>query len=153
DGPTVLEALDRFSPTPALSALALRLPVQAVYKFDDRRILAGRIETGQVAVGDDIVLAPGGKLARVHSIEAWPPLPETPAHRFAQAGQSIGITLDRELFVDRGHLISLQKNAAATCRALRARIFWLHQTPLRVGARLLARIGTAESIGVIRAVD
>src|SRR6202140_5456237 len=45
-GPTVLEALDAFSPARQADELALRLPVQAVYKFDDRRIVAGRIETG-----------------------------------------------------------------------------------------------------------
>ena len=38
--------------------LALRLPVQAIYKFDDRRIVAGRIETGRIAVGDEIVIMP-----------------------------------------------------------------------------------------------
>ena len=152
DGPTVLEALDSFSSTSSLPELALRLPVQAVYKFDDRRIIAGRIETGRIAVGDEIVVAPGGKLARVSSIEAWPALSETPV-RSAAAGQSIGITLDRELFVDRGHLISLQSSPAETCRMLRARIFWLHHSPLQVGARVLVRIGTAETNGVVRVID
>src|SRR6516164_7605623 len=45
-GPTVVEALDRFLPAQPATALPLRLPVQAVYKFDDRRIAAGRIESG-----------------------------------------------------------------------------------------------------------
>ena len=71
-GPTVIEALDRFAPAEPASALPLRLPVQAVYKFDDRRIIAGRIESGSLAVGDEIVVAPSGKRARVRSIEAWP---------------------------------------------------------------------------------
>src|SRR6516164_4428455 len=46
NGPTVVEALDRFLPAQPATALPLRLPVQAVYKFDDRRIAAGRIESG-----------------------------------------------------------------------------------------------------------
>ena len=71
-GPTVIEALDRFAPAEPASALPLRLPVQAVYKFDDRRIIAGRVESGSLAVGDEIVVAPSGKRARVRSIEAWP---------------------------------------------------------------------------------
>ncbi len=45
-GPTVIEALDQFAPAQPATALPLRLPVQAVYKFDDRRIVAGRIESG-----------------------------------------------------------------------------------------------------------
>src|SRR5262249_15123987 len=48
-GPTVLEALDAFEPTRPLPELPLRLPVQAVYKFDDRRIVAGRVETGRIS--------------------------------------------------------------------------------------------------------
>ena len=46
-GPTVVEALDALEPARPLEQLALRLPVQAIYKFDDRRIVAGRIESGQ----------------------------------------------------------------------------------------------------------
>jgi bifunctional enzyme CysN/CysC len=55
-GPTLLESLDKFEKAPAKTNRALRMPVQAVYKFtrqgDDRRIIAGRIESGQVKVGD-----------------------------------------------------------------------------------------------------
>src|SRR6201999_1300291 len=71
-GPTVIEALDRFAPAEPASALPLRLPAQAGYKFDARRITAGRIESGSLAVGDEIVVAPSGKRARVRSVEAWP---------------------------------------------------------------------------------
>jgi len=92
--------------------------VQAVYKFDDRRIVAGRIETGRIAVGDEIVVMPSGKTARVRSIESWP-VPE-PAHapRAAGAGQSIGITLDSEIFLDRGDVVStaaVRPKAAQHC--------------------------------------
>ncbi|MGY4423104.1 sulfate adenylyltransferase subunit 1 (EFTu-like GTPase family) [Bradyrhizobium sp. JR6.1] len=41
NGPTVVEALDALEPAPPLAELPLRLPVQAIYKFDDRRIVAG----------------------------------------------------------------------------------------------------------------
>src|SRR5262249_20522911 len=54
DGPNVVEALDEFAPARPATALPLRLPVQAVYKFDERRIIAGRIESGRIAVGDEI---------------------------------------------------------------------------------------------------
>src|ERR1700674_1861197 len=57
-GPTVLEALDTFTPARAADELALRMPIQAIYKFDDRRILAGRIETGRIAVGHAVVVMP-----------------------------------------------------------------------------------------------
>jgi thioredoxin-dependent adenylylsulfate APS reductase len=152
DGPTVLEALDAFSPALKPSDLALRMPVQAVYKFDDRRIIAGRVESGRVAVDDDIVIMPVGKRARVQSIEAWPMLDNAHAPRVATAGQSVGITLDREIFVERGNVISTAASPAVAAKRLRARVFWLHQRPLAVGGRIVARIGTAETNGVITAI-
>ena len=63
-GPSVLEALDAFSPAPKPHDLALRMPVQAIYKFDDRRIVAGRVESGRIGVGDDILIMPAAKPAR-----------------------------------------------------------------------------------------
>ena len=152
-GPTVLAALDAFAPALPPSDLALRLPVQAVYKFDDRRIVAGRIESGRIAVGDEIVIVPAGKRARVKSIEAWP-VPDRPtAPRAASAGQSVGITLDREIFLDRGDVIAAAAHPAASGKRLRARVFWLNPRPLAVGGEIIARIGTAESRGVVTAIE
>jgi sulfate adenylyltransferase large subunit/thioredoxin-dependent adenylylsulfate APS reductase len=152
-GPTVLEALDAFSPARTARELALRFPIQAIYKFDDRRILAGRVETGRIAVGDDIVIMPGQKTARVKSIEAWPVPHDAEVPREATAGQSIGITLDRELFVERGNIASTPARPVSAGRRLRARVFWLHQTSLETGARIVVRLGTAESAGTIRAIE
>src|ERR1700744_573723 len=75
DGPTVVEALDALEPARPLEQLALRLPVQAIYKFDDRRIVAGRIESGNLSSGDEIVIMPAGKIAKIKSIESWPTTP------------------------------------------------------------------------------
>jgi thioredoxin-dependent adenylylsulfate APS reductase len=152
-GSTVLEALDQFVPAPPPQNLSLRLPVQAVYKFDERRIIAGRIETGEIAVGDEIAIMPGNKRAVVKSIEEWPVPNDSRVPLNAGAGQSVGITLDRELFVERGHIISLATSPAAAERNLRVRVFWLHQTPLAVGTKLVVRIGTAESRGVVSAIE
>src|SRR6266705_2817033 len=151
NGPTVVEALDALEPARPLEALALRLPVQAVYKFDDRRIVAGRIETGRLAAGDEIVVMPSGKAARIRSIETWPA--STPANpQGAGAGQSVGLTLDRDIFLERGEIIAAAAMRPKAARRLRARVFWLGRTPLAVGARLTVRIGTAEARGTIAAI-
>jgi thioredoxin-dependent adenylylsulfate APS reductase len=151
-GPTVLEALDAFSPARKPADLALRMPVQAIYKFDDRRIIAGRVESGRIAVDDEIVIMPGGKHARVQSIEAWPALDNTYGPRAATAGQSVGITLDRELFLERGNVISAVASPAISGKRLLARVFWLHPRPLAVGGHIVARIGTGETGGVVTAI-
>ena len=77
NGPTVVEALDALEPARPLEQLALRLPVQAIYKFDDRRIVAGRIESGSLGAGDEIVIMPAGKIAKIRTVEGWPVTPVT----------------------------------------------------------------------------
>jgi bifunctional enzyme CysN/CysC len=71
EGPTLLGALDALAPTPDRSNRPLRFPVQDVYKFDERRIVAGRIETGRLRVGDRLLFQPGDRTARIASIESW----------------------------------------------------------------------------------
>jgi bifunctional enzyme CysN/CysC len=150
-GPTVVETLDGFAPGRQAEELALRLPVQAVYKFDDRRIIAGRIETGRIAVGEEIVVMPAGRTAHVRSIESWP-VPAQAPHT-AGAGQSVGITLDSEIFLDRGDVVSTAAVRPKAVQRLRARVFWLNEAPLAVGATLNVRIGTAETRGTIAAIE
>src|SRR5207253_6563704 len=87
-GPTVVEALDALEPAQPAEALPLRLPVQAIYKFDDRRIVAGRIESGSLSAGDEIVIMPAGKIPKIKSVESWPLTPATGSHG---AGRSVGI--------------------------------------------------------------
>jgi bifunctional enzyme CysN/CysC len=149
-GPTVVEAIDALTPARALDELALRLPVQAIYKFDDRRIVAGRVESGHIGTGDEIVIMPTGKVAKVKSVESWP---QTPVTVRQGAGRSVGITLDRELFLERGDIIAHVKAAPRDTRRLRARIFWLHDAPLKPGASVLVRLGTMETRASIVAID
>lgn len=149
-GPTVVGALDTLTPARALTELPLRLPVQAIYKFDDRRIVAGRIESGHLAAGDEIVIMPAGKIAKIKSVESWP---STPVAGRQTAGRSVGITLDRELFLERGDIIGHADTAPRDTRRLRARIFWLHDTPLKAGASILVRLGTMETRATIVAIE
>jgi len=149
-GPTVVEAIDALEPARPLEQLALRLPVQAIYKFDDRRIMAGRIESGSLSAGDEIVIMPAGKIARVKSVEGWP---ATPVRGAQTAGRSVGITLDRELFLERGDVISHVGSSPRDTRRLRARIFWLHDKELTKGAQILARLGTREGRATVVAIE
>ena len=149
-GPTVVEALDALEPARPLEQLALRLPVQAIYKFDDRRIVAGRIESGHLSAGDEIVIMPAGKIAKIKTVESWPVTPLNGSHG---AGRSVGITLDRELFIERGDFIAHVGAAPRDTRRVRARIFWLHDKPLSKGDQILIRLGTRESRASVVAIE
>jgi len=149
-GPTVVDALDALEPARRLETLALRLPVQAIYKFDDRRIVAGRIESGSLGAGDEIVIMPAGKIAKIRTVEDWP---VTPVKGRQSAGRSVGITLDRELFIERGDVIAHPGSGLRDTRRVRARVFWLHDKPLSTGASILVRLGTRETRATVVAIE
>jgi bifunctional enzyme CysN/CysC len=149
-GPTVVAALDALEPARPLEQLALRLPVQAIYKFDDRRIVAGRIESGHLSAGNEIVIMPAGKIAKIRTVESWPVTPLNGSHG---AGRSVGITLDRELFIERGDVIAHVGVAPRDTLRIRARIFWLHDKPLSKGDQILIRLGTRESRASVVAIE
>ncbi|MBL0318661.1 MAG: adenylyl-sulfate kinase [Alphaproteobacteria bacterium] len=142
-GPAVIEALDHFKKQPASAELPLRFPVQDVYKFDERRIIAGRIESGSIRVGDNIIFSPTNKMVKVKSIESWNGSRDLPTVEHASAGMSVGITLEDQIFVERGHVISHVQQAPFLTNIFRARIFWLDDKPLVIGERYKLKINTS----------
>jgi bifunctional enzyme CysN/CysC len=141
-GPTLAEALGTFMPPPPRAGLPLRMPVQDVYRFDDRRIIAGRIESGRLAVGDEILFSPSNKAGTVKSLEHWGP---AAPFDLAEAGQSVGFTLDDQIFVERGELVSHRATPPVETNVFRARLFWLGHQPLAAGRSYSMKLGTAES--------
>ena len=143
-GPTVLEALDAFRAEPPPVALPFRMPVQDVYKFtaggDDRRIVAGTIDTGTVRIDDEVVFFPSGKKSRVRSIEAF----NRPAHSQATAGTATGFTLHEQIYIGRGELASIagQPRPSVTTR-LRVSLFWLGRHPMTRRKDYLLKLGSA----------
>ncbi len=140
-GPSVLQALDRMGGIALPEDQPLRLPVQDVYKFDERRIIAGRIEAGVLRVGDELLFSPSSKTARVKSIETWPPDGSVEAH----AGQSVGITLDEQIFVERGEVASHGDEPPILTTVFRGRLFWLGRRPMTAEKRYTLKLGTRES--------
>jgi len=140
-GPTVLETLSAFQKEAARSEQPLRLPVQDVYKFDARRIITGRIAAGRLKVGDHLIFSPSNKHATVRTVEAFNIEPQPTE---GQAGQSIGVTLDEQIFVERGEMASLQAHLPLVSTAFRANLFWLGKRPLEKGRKYLLRVATKE---------
>ncbi|MEY5010597.1 MAG: adenylyl-sulfate kinase [Verrucomicrobiota bacterium] len=152
-GPTVLDMLDQFEAPKPLNELPLRLPVQDVYRFDERRIIAGRIETGTLRVGDQLVFSPNNKTSVVASIENW----NGPKTDVAYAGQSVAITLTEQIFVQRGHVASHEKDAPIESNRFKANLFWMGKNPLVIGERYRLKLTTqevdCELVSIDRVVD
>ena len=140
-GPTVLDTLSLFKKETARSEQPLRFPVQDVYKFDARRIIAGRITAGRLKIGDHLVFSPSNKRANIRSIEAFN---VEPVLTGAEAGQSVGITLDEQIFVERGEVATHQEQLPLVSTAFKANLFWLGKQPLEQGRRYLLRVATRE---------
>ena len=139
-GPTAVETLDEFKAARSLGDQPLRFPIQDVYRFDHRRILAGRVESGRIQVGERLSFAPSNKTSTVKTIERW----NAPARDFAEAGESIGITLTDQIFVQRG-AVAAPENAppyALTC--FKARVFWLGKQPFMPGRPYRLKLATQE---------
>ena len=149
----VLEALDLLEPHQRDVDLPLRFCVQDVYRFDGRRIIAGRIETGTLKAGDQLVFSPANKSSVVAAIERW----NVPENGPAVAGDSIGITLSEQIFVERGYVASHENETPIEANRFHADLFWIVREPLRVGHLYNLRLATqdvkCEVVSIERVMD
>ena len=148
DGPTVLQALDLFEAKVSKDHAPLRMPVQDVYKFDQRRIIAGRVESGTLREGDTVVFSPSGRKNVVKSIERW----QSVRNGDAVAGESVGITLEEQAFVERGEIVSHEQSPPKSTSILHTNLFWLGDRALMVGGKYLLKLTTQEVECVVSAI-
>jgi len=140
-GTTVLNMLDQFEKRPLQDHLPFRFPVQDVYKFDERRIIAGRVESGKVKAGDRVTFFPSHKQAVINSIEAWG-VPEKPTS--ATSSESIGFTLDEQIFVERGDVCTLMDQLPIVSTTFDANVFWMGKRHLEKGRKFVIKLNTQE---------
>jgi bifunctional enzyme CysN/CysC len=139
-GTSVLDALDLFQSRKADVDLPLRFCVQDVYRFGERRIIAGKIETGKLKTGDKLVFSPANKTSTVATIENW----GGPLKQEAVAGDSIGITLSEQIFVERGYVASHENETPIETNRFHADLFWIVAPPLHVDRPYELRLATQE---------
>ena len=133
--------LDQFEKKPRPDHLPFRFPVQDVYKFDERRIIAGRVESGKLKVGDRVIFSPSNKQAVVKTIEAWS-VAEQPGS--ATSSESIGFTLDEQIFVERGNVCTLREELPIVSTTFDANVFWMGQHNLEKGRKFIIKLNTQE---------
>ncbi len=141
DGPTVFAAMLGLDRRSRATDGSLRIAVQGVVRHDLQRIFVGRVISGSISVGDEILVSPARRTAHVRSIETWPRENKSVAH----TGESVGFTLDGPLYVDRGDVISGTSEAPTLSKLFRARLLWLGHRPLHVGDRFRLQIGTRQA--------
>lgn len=140
-GESIIKAMDLFEKDQGLENKPLRFPIQDVYKFDNRRIIVGRIESGSLRVGDEILISPGHKTTRVKSIEYWAARDQKDV---VSAGMSVGITVEDEFFNKRGELITHKNKAPLVSDTFKANLFWMGKNPLVKGKKYKLKLATQE---------
>jgi len=140
EGPTALAALDSFVVPTRASDKPMRMPIQDVYKVDDKRVLVGRVESGTLSVGQDLIFQPSGGESKVRTIEKFLAAPPQQAH----AGESIGITIEDPLFIERGQVACETTSQPSVTDSIRANVFWMSKTRLQKDEKLRIKLATQE---------
>ena len=149
-GANFIDTLDQLPEANSTNDLPTRLPIQDVYKFDERRIIAGRIESGTLKIGDELLFTPSNKRAAIESFEVWNVKDQKTK---AIAGESVGIILSEEIFIERGHIASRSTDAPIETNVFRGKVFWIGNKPIIAGDRLKIKIGTAEHISEVQSIE
>ena len=146
EGESVLTILEDARPA-AVATEEFRFPVQFVIRdhATDYRGYAGRITSGEVAVGDTVHA--GFRSSRVAGIDT----PDGPQQR-ATAGQSVTLRLEDELDISRGSILS-DETLPEPVTQFSALAFHLADAPVRVGSNLLLRYGPAEVRARVLGID
>lgn len=144
-GPSILGMLDTFEKAKKLDEQAFRMPVQAVYKFtesgDDRRIVAGKVESGKISVGDQVVFFPSNKKSEIKSIEQF----NAPVAVHAEAGYSTGFTLKEQIYINRGDIMcKAGEPHPSVSSLLKVEVFWMGKNPMVFDKEYKLKLGTAK---------
>ncbi|MCL1137632.1 sulfate adenylyltransferase subunit CysN [Shewanella pneumatophori] len=129
DGGTLLHLLETIDTRRELTELPVRFPVQYVQRPDlDFRGFSGTLASGVINVGDELVALPSGKRSKVARIVTFDGDLEQ-----AIAGQAVTLTLEDEIDISRGDLLSQVDNAPELANQVTADIAWMDEKPLQVG--------------------
>jgi bifunctional enzyme CysN/CysC len=126
--------------------LPLRLPIQEVENSDQAHVIVGRIESGRLRVGDMLLITPSDKLSRVAAVVDHEDGTSTTS---AQAGQTVAVTLEEQIYVERGEVAASLASPPAETNRFKARV----STPLEAGSSYELKIGTATHSVRIEATD
>jgi sulfate adenylyltransferase subunit 1 len=148
-GPTLLERLETLNAGVESAATgAFRFPVQLVSRpqAGAPRGYMGRIESGHLLAGTEVLLLPSGRRTRVRQI-----LTHDGSRELAVAGDSVTLVLAEDIDIARGDLIAGPVNPPREARSLDATLVWLGHEPLRPGGRYLLQQSARRLIAKVQA--
>ena len=148
DGKPLVNVLDNYNCNDNQMENILRFPVQDIYKVSDKRIIVGRIESGKINLGDEILVMPSNEKVKIKSFEEWP----KPKKEY-NTGDCLGLTLSDEIFVDKGNIISHPNKPPKLMNTFEANLFWLNDKKMDLSKKYQLKINTGEYTVNIRKVN
>ena len=157
-GLSVLEQLNAFiKPEPPLQKV-FRMPVQDIYRFtednDDRRIVAGTIESGSVKIGDNVVFYPSKKESIIKNIEGF----NVPNLTEACVPYASAVTLTKQIYIKPGEIMCRKDESLPTVSSrFIVNLFWLGKSPMIKGKNYKLKLAStrisAELAEIINVLD
>ena len=147
-GPTMLETLESAPPAHSERNEPFRFPIQFVCRphasddpeLHDFRGFMGRVESGEISVGDAVTVLPSGLSSKVKAIQIGD---QTIEH--AGTEQSITLLLEDEIDISRGDMIVKSGQAPEPVKQIEAMVCWLSETPLSPARTYIVRHTTRSS--------
>ena len=152
-GDTLLKTLEKVKINADVNFKDSRFPVQRVIRpqsnqFHDFRGFAGKVEGGVFKVGDEITALPSGTVSKIKKIylgedeinETFPPM-------------SVTLTLEDEIDITRGDLISKTDNQPKVLKELDVMLCWMNDKPLTPRGKYTIRHTSNETMGMILNID
>ena len=134
-GPSILELLETLPLAIERAQATFRLPIQRVVRpHQDFRGFAGQITAGAIHPGDEVLALPSGRHTRVRTISTF----DGDLVR-ARAPQSVVLTLEDEIDLSRGDMITSVSAPPRKTSRIEATVVWMHSKPLRPGASYLLK--------------
>ena len=150
-GGTLLEGLDQLQCAKTVEHSVLRFPVQDIYEIEGEKVVAGRVASGTLKEGQELVFHPSGKSATVDYIK------ELDGRRAeAEAGRSIGVVLKNGGVMHalkRGEIGCDPTATPAVSNTMVATVFWMSGAPLQKGDVLDLKCATQQVVGTVRKIS
>jgi bifunctional enzyme CysN/CysC len=151
DGKTSLKILDGFDKEKLPENKPFRMSVQDIYKFtsnDNKRIVAGRVDSGSLKKGEKVLFLPSYKRSTVKSVEEF-----NNKKKEIKAGESTGVTLTEQIYVKRGDVMCKQKGKLPLVGyGFKGNVFWMGKIPLVMNKEYKLKIGTQSLIVEVKKI-
>jgi bifunctional enzyme CysN/CysC len=149
DGPTLLEHIEGIDVASDDRLGPFRMPVQWVNRPNlDFRGYAGTVVSGSIRPGDKVAVAASGRVATVSRIATMSGDLEE-----AVAGDAVTITLEEEVDISRGDVLSLPDQRPEVSDRLNAHVIWMGDQALRTNRNYIVKAGKRTTTGVVRHIE